>query len=270
MADIPKAAWRWNFGPRLLIGLEAIGLFLVERRIPLRRAPALGFSRLKADAGMAFAGLLAQSFIVNPAAKAAACESGGARGGIVRRLPRVLRFPAAVVLMDFTLYLWHVLLHRVPLLWRFHAAHHADPHLDSFTAFRFHPGELILSIPWRMAQIRLIGVDRATLAAWRGFLAVSVLFHHSNLRLPSGLERILGWFVATPRLHGIHHGNRSEQDLANFTSGLAIWDFLGGTRRDAPDQSELVIGVPGLPRGDAAGFQEALAYPFLSGSGRLP
>ncbi|MEO8227802.1 MAG: sterol desaturase family protein, partial [Gemmatimonadota bacterium] len=72
------------------------------------------------------------------------------------RLPRWLEVTLAVILLDYTLYLWHVLTHRVPALWRFHMVHHADLDLDATTALRFHFGELAISVPWRAGQIALI------------------------------------------------------------------------------------------------------------------
>ena len=67
--------------------------------------------------------------------------------GVVPRLPvgAATRTIIALLLMDYTLYLWHVLLHRVPLLWRCHVAHHADLDLDVSTALRFHFAEFVLS-----------------------------------------------------------------------------------------------------------------------------
>jgi sterol desaturase/sphingolipid hydroxylase (fatty acid hydroxylase superfamily) len=67
-----------------------------------------------------------------------------------------------VALMDYTLYWWHILLHRVPLLWRCHRAHHVDLDLDVSTAARFHFAEFLLSIPWRAAQVVLIGATHSS------------------------------------------------------------------------------------------------------------
>jgi sterol desaturase/sphingolipid hydroxylase (fatty acid hydroxylase superfamily) len=53
----------------------------------------------------------------------------------------------ACVLMDYTLYVWHVLAHKLPVLWRFHLVHHADLDLDATTAVRFHFGELLSQFP---------------------------------------------------------------------------------------------------------------------------
>src|SRR5688572_3209445 len=107
------------------------------------------------------------------------------------RMPGWLRSMLALAALDYTLYLWHVLVHRTPALWRFHAVHHVDRDLDASTAVRFHFGELAASVPWRAAQVVLIGVDARTLQAWQTLTLLSVLFHHSNVRLPERLERLV-------------------------------------------------------------------------------
>src|SRR5207245_2098600 len=89
-------------------------------------------------------------------------------GGDVPRL--------ALALMDYTLYLWHVLTHRVPWLWRFHLVHHVDRDLDASTALRFHCAELVISIPWRAAQVLVIGVSPLAFTVWQTALLVSTLF----------------------------------------------------------------------------------------------
>src|SRR5205823_3848162 len=76
-------------------------------------------------------------------------------------LPRWIEVPVAVALMDYTLYVWHVLTHRVPFLWRLHLVHHPDLDLSASTAFRFHFAE---TAPWRAAQIVLFGVDPRALS----------------------------------------------------------------------------------------------------------
>src|SRR5215208_1822575 len=103
--------------------------------------------------------------------------------------------------MDYTLYLWHMLTHRVPALWRFHQVHHCDLDMDASTALRFHFAEMAISVPYRAAQVAVLGVAPRPLSIWQTFLFVSILFHHSNLRLPLWLERRLSWMIVTPRMH---------------------------------------------------------------------
>src|SRR5437763_985693 len=46
-------------------------------------------------------------------------------------LPVALNVTLAVLLLDYTLWIWHWANHRVPALWRFHLVHHVDRDLDS-------------------------------------------------------------------------------------------------------------------------------------------
>jgi sterol desaturase/sphingolipid hydroxylase (fatty acid hydroxylase superfamily) len=186
------------------------------------------------------------------------------RWGLLQRarLPQWAETALAVLLMDYTLYLWHVLVHRVPWLWRFHLVHHADLDMDASTALRFHFAELTVSVPWRSAQVVAIGVSPRALSVWQTFLFCSILFHHSNLRLPIGLERRLSRLVVTPRLHGIHHSTLEEEANSNWSSGLTVWDLLHGTLRRNVRQPDIVIGVPGYRDPSELTLPRLLALPF--------
>jgi sterol desaturase/sphingolipid hydroxylase (fatty acid hydroxylase superfamily) len=183
--------------------------------------------------------------------------------GLTPRLPgpEWLRWAAAIVLLDYTIWLWHRLTHRLPWLWRFHRVHHADLDLSATTALRFHAGELVLSIPWRAAQVVLIGVAPGPLALWRVLFFVSVLFHHSNWRLPERVERALGFVLMTPRLHGIHHSVRGEEVNSNYSSGLILWDRLHRTLRRVAEPP-LAIGVPEARTPAEVGLARLLLAPF--------
>jgi len=177
-------------------------------------------------------------------------------------LPKWLETILAVALLDYTLYLWHVLTHKVPFLWRFHLVHHVDLDLDASTAFRFHFGELLISVAWRAAQILVIGVSPGAFAAWQLFLFPAVLFHHSNVKLPIGLERKLNRFIVTPRLHGIHHSIVRAETDSNWSSGLTVWDWLHGTLKTDVSQSEITVGVPAYQNPDEVTLTKILPLPF--------
>ncbi len=104
-------------------------------------------------------------------------------------LPRFALRVAGVLWMDYTLYLWHILTHRVPWLWRFHAVHHVDLDMDASTALRFHFGEMIASIPYRTMQVVLFGVDEPAFRAWQTFLLASI---RDGRRVLPGREEIAG------------------------------------------------------------------------------
>jgi sterol desaturase/sphingolipid hydroxylase (fatty acid hydroxylase superfamily) len=177
-------------------------------------------------------------------------------------LPRALEIVAEVLLLDYTHYIQHVLHHRVPLLWRFHAVHHVDLDLDASTALRFHFGEIAISVPYRIAQVLLIGVDPQSLLTWQTLTLFSILFHHANIRLPKSVEDRLVRLIVTPRMHGIHHSNEPQNQNSNWSGGLTIWDVLHGTLNLGVLQDKIDIGIRGFERLDQVTLPKVLTQPF--------
>ena len=239
-------------------------LVWLERRRPLRHAVEPKLTREARNLAVAGVAALALQLVERPVVGRLTALVERRRVGLLQQvaLPRPVETALALVLLDYTLYAWHVLTHRVPALWRFHLVHHADLDLDASTALRFHFGELVVSAAWRAAQVLVIGVSPRSLAAWQRVLFVSILFHHSNVRLPVEMERRLNRFIVTPRMHGIHHSTvRGERD-ANWSSGLTLWDKLHGTLRLNVPQEEIEIGVPGYRAPAELGLVEILKLPF--------
>jgi len=256
--------------PVWLSGTLVVGAFallrLLERGRPLRREVE---PKLRRNArNLAVAGLAAASFqlVERPLIQPLTTLVERRRWGLVKlvRLPTWLEVTLAVVLMDYTLYLWHVLLHRLPFLWRFHVAHHVDLDLDASTALRFHAGELAISTGWRAGQLVLIGVSPLALSVWQTFLLLSALFHHSNVRLPVEVERKLNRVLVTPRMHGIHHSIVEEETNSNWSSGLTVWDWLHGTLRLNVLQDRITIGVPAYREPEEVRLVEVLKMPFVA------
>jgi sterol desaturase/sphingolipid hydroxylase (fatty acid hydroxylase superfamily) len=186
------------------------------------------------------------------------------RIGLVQRLPlpECMRTFLACLLLDYTLYLWHVLTHKVPFLWRFHRVHHADLDMDSTTGIRFHFGEISLSVLWRAAHVVVLGVSARALSIWNTMLLIGVMFHHSNLRLPRRIERMLERIIVTPRMHGIHHSIVPDEVNSNWSSGLTIWDLIHRTYRQDVPQDEITIGVPELRRPEQVTLPRLVVMPL--------
>jgi sterol desaturase/sphingolipid hydroxylase (fatty acid hydroxylase superfamily) len=239
---------------------------IAERRQRARRyvePPSTHTARNLVVAGLAAATAhLVEAPVVVPLARAVARR----RLGIVWLVgrPAWLRPVLAVLLLDYTLYIWHILAHRVPGLWRFHLVHHVDLDLDASTGLRFHAGEIAASIPWRAAQVLVIGVTPSALAAWQSLTIASILFHHSNTRLSARTERVLSCVLATPRMHAIHHSVDPQQLHSNFSSGLAIWDHLHGTARFDADAGAVRVGVEGHLDPRDVTLPRILELPFTS------
>lgn len=240
-------------------------LVLAEHYRPLRRARESELRRnLRnlAVAGMSAATLrVLEKPVVDPLARLVERH----RWGLLKRLnlPPWLEVPLAIALMDYTLYVWHYLTHRVPFLWRFHVVHHVDLDLSASTALRFHFVEMALSVPYRAAQVLAIGTSPRALSIWQHFLLLSILFHHSNLRLPAALERRLVPWVVTPRMHGIHHSIVEEETNSNWSSGFTIWDRLHGTLKLNVLQHEIDIGVPAWRGADDLVLPKIVKMPFV-------
>jgi sterol desaturase/sphingolipid hydroxylase (fatty acid hydroxylase superfamily) len=251
------------FRVALSLGVLA-GLVLLERKRPLRRERESKLRRNSRNLAVAALGALTVHFLEAPAVQPLARAVEKRKFGLLKKLnlPRPVEIISAIVLMDYTLYLWHVLTHRVPFLWRFHAVHHVDLDLDASTALRFHFGELAVSVPYRAAQVVLLGVDAEALTWWQMFLSLSILFHHSNVRLPRRLESALSWFLVTPRMHGIHHSNKPAEANTNWSSGLACWDRIHRTFRLDVPQEQINIGVKGINAEERVRLPKILTQPF--------
>jgi sterol desaturase/sphingolipid hydroxylase (fatty acid hydroxylase superfamily) len=159
-------------------------------------------------------------------------------------VPDPVRAAIVFILFDIWMYLWHRANHRSALLWRFHRAHHADTEMDSTTALRFHPGELVLSAFARLPVIVLIGMSFSELAFFEIMLNISTLFHHSNLGIPEQWDRLLRVVIVTPDMHRVHHSVERFETDSNFTSLLSVWDRLARTFRMRGDTRTVVFGLP--------------------------
>ncbi len=160
-------------------------------------------------------------------------------------VPAGLAVPAAIVAMDLVIYLQHVLVHAVPVLWRLHRVHHADPDYDVTTGARFHTLEIILSMLIKFATILVLGPPVVAVVVFEVVLNAMAMFNHGNVRLPGGLDRVLRWLVVTPDMHRVHHSVEDDEANSNFGFNLSCWDRLFGTYRDQPRAGHqgMTIGI---------------------------
>jgi len=257
-----EKVFRW-IGAGAAFGALGVLVWLENRR-PLRRSVESKLIRGSRNLAVAGVSAIALHLVETPVANRLTKLAERKKWGLLKiaRLPRALETILAVALLDYTLYVWHVLTHRVPFLWRFHVVHHIDLDLDASTALRFHFAEMVISVPWRAAQIVVIGVSPLAFAAWQAFLLPSILFHHSNVRLSKDVERYLMYLIVTPRMHGIHHSIVEEETNSNWSSGLAIWDRLYRTVKTGVLQDKIIIGVPTYREPDEVILTKVLKMPF--------
>ena len=163
------------------------------------------------------------------------------------QVPFWLALPLAVIALDFAIWLQHVMVHAVPILWRLHQVHHADLDYDLTTGSRFHPIEILLSMLIKFATIAVLGPPVLAVAIFEVLLNAMAMFNHGNIRLPAGLDRVLRWFVVTPDMHRVHHSVVHAETNSNFGFNMPWWDRLFGTYRDQPRAGHdgITIGLHG-------------------------
>ena len=247
----------------ILLGLGlAVGLVALERVRPLRRRTIQPVPRTAHNVAMGLGCALVIGAVEEPLVRHIARNNAARRRGLACLLPHPVRTLGAIAIMDYTFFLWHIATHKVPLLWRFHRIHHLDPDLDASTAVRFHPADMLISLPWRLLQVWASGADPRGAWLWRQFFNASILFHHSNLRLPQEWNQRLSWLLTTPEMHGIHHSRNETERNSNWSSGIGLWDRLHGTFRKQPPQSEIVIGLDAPALSEASSVPQNLVAPF--------
>jgi sterol desaturase/sphingolipid hydroxylase (fatty acid hydroxylase superfamily) len=177
-------------------------------------------------------------------------------------LPFWVAVVIAVIALDFVIWLQHVMVHAIPILWRLHRA---DPDYDLTTGARFHPLEIILSMLIKFATIAVLGPPVVAVIVFEVLLNATAMFNHGNVRLPAPVDRVLRWLVVTPDMHRVHHSVEDDETNSNFGFNLPWWDRLFGTYRDQPrgGHEEMMIGIRGYnqPR-DVSWLPGLLVLPF--------
>jgi sterol desaturase/sphingolipid hydroxylase (fatty acid hydroxylase superfamily) len=171
------------------------------------------------------------------------------------------------VALDLAIYGQHVAMHFVPVLWRLHRVHHADPDFDVSTGIRFHPIEILVSQVWKIAVVLVLGVPAVAVLVFEIVLNATSMFSHANLRLPRLLDGALRALIVTPDMHRIHHSTAMDETNSNFGFNLSLWDRLFGTYRREPrlEQTTMPIGLPSYRGREPVRILWLLGFPFARG-----
>lgn len=245
----------------VFVAMAVLEMFQQERPLTVPRS-----TRWRRHGGL----LLLNSLLVRllfPAGAVGAAVFAERHGlGILRVIelaPWVLA-AGAFVLLDFLLWLQHVIFHAVPRLFALHQVHHADRDFDASLGIRFHPLEMILSMVLKAGMVLLIGAPASVVVLFEIVLSATSIFNHANVRFPESVDRVLRLIVVTPAMHRIHHSEAAADMNTNFGFNLPWWDHLCGTYRRAAD-GPIIIGMPHSPNGARQSLLWILVLPFRSG-----
>lgn len=205
-------------------------------------------------------GLLPISFI-------AAAQWAESRGlGVLRELtlPAVASVALSLLGRGFISWLTHLLMHQVPLLWRVHRVHHTDTELDVSTTVRFHPLEFPIGLVIGLPLVLVMGLSPWVLVAYEILDVFVTLVSHTNVSLPSPIERWLCYLLVTPDLHRIHHSTRPDETDSNFSAVFPVWDVVFGTfrRRTHEPPSAMPLGLEEVRDAKTRSLWWLLSVPF--------
>jgi sterol desaturase/sphingolipid hydroxylase (fatty acid hydroxylase superfamily) len=204
------------------------------------------------------------AFII--AIPAAAQWSSATSFGLFHRidLPSWAEALALFVLLDFAVWVQHLAMHKVPVLWRMHMVHHVDRDLDVTTALRFHPFELVVSTLYKSAWVAILGAPVLVALAFEAWLNANAMFNHSNVALPRTLDRIVRPFLVTPDMHLVHHSTLKDEQQHNYGFALTLWDRVFGTyaAESSLGQDSQAIGLAEISDDRPANLGWSLKFPL--------
>lgn len=147
------------------------------------------------------------------------------RWTFVRDLPLVVQVVIFLVVHDLYIYWFHRLQHRSARLWRLHEAHHSTHDVDWLSGSRSHSLEIMINQTVEFAPIVLLASPKV--AVIKGCLdAVWGMYIHSNIDVRTGW---LQYVINGPEMHRWHHAVDDEAHNRNFSTKLAVWDWMFGT-----------------------------------------
>ena len=187
-------------------------------------------------------------------------------------IPYWVAIVVSVIVLDFVIYLQHVMFHAVPAFWRLHMMHHADLDFDVTTGSRFHPIEILLSMLIKIAAVAVLGAPAVAVLIFEILLNATSMFNHGNIRLPLSLDRLLRFFVVTPDMHRVHHSVFPAETNSNFGFNMPWWDRLMGTYRSQPSLGHegMTIGLNQFRDPLALTLARLLILPFIGALGNYP
>ncbi len=252
----------------LVIAAALAAVSVLETALPL--APRGPWNRRHLAPNLALGGItLATNLVFSAGLVILLGELAASRIGLFPALG--LAGPAELVVallgLDFSYYLAHVAMHKFPLLWRFHAVHHADPAVDATTTLRQHPGETVIRFAFTIAFACALGAGPAAYLVYRSVVALNGLLEHANLRLPRRVDDLLALVTTWSAYHKVHHSRIPAQTDTNYGNLFSWWDRIFGTATPARVGERIDYGLDGLEDEATQSLAGLLALPFRAERG---
>lgn len=168
----------------------------------------------------------------------------------------------AILILDFTSqYVVHFMLHKIPVMWRFHTVHHSDTHVDVTSGTRHHPIDFIFRETFALIGIIIAGLPVSYYLMYRILTVLFTYFSHADIKLPIKLDKTISLIFVSPNMHKFHHHHVMPWTDTNFGNIFSIWDRIFGTFI-YNDTKDIVYGVDILDAKKADDILYQLKTPF--------
>ena len=132
----------------------------------------------------------------------------------------------AVLALDFSSWLVHLIMHKNKFLWRFHLIHHSDTNVDVTTGLRHHPGDSLLRGIFFMLLILISGAPMYSVMIYQTLVVLATAFTHANISLPKGVDKAISYLLISPNMHKVHHHWKQPYTDSNYGAVFSFWDRL--------------------------------------------
>jgi sterol desaturase/sphingolipid hydroxylase (fatty acid hydroxylase superfamily) len=177
-------------------------------------------------------------------------------------LPPLAAGAVTILVLDFSFYVAHVAMHKVPAFWSYHVVHHCDPVCDVTTTIRQHPGEGVVRYAFLAVFALALGAGPGAFAVYRAWSALNGLLEHANVRVPSWLDRLLALVTTWPGMHKVHHSRAPVETDSNYGNVFSFWDRLFGTFTPPGRGTDIRYGIDGCDDAETQSTKGLLWLPF--------
>ena len=267
--------WKNELGIRLafFLGILLI-MFFWERFAPRRLLTTSKITRWVSNLGLVLIDAMIVRLVFPTALAGIALIAQQNGWGLFNQfeLPSLLKIIFSILILDFVIYLQHVMFHVIPLLWRLHMVHHTDMDIDVTTGVRFHPIEIILSMGIKMITVILTGAPSLAVLIFEILLNGTSMFNHGNVRYSQQIDSLLRLLVVTPEMHRVHHSTIRWESNSNLGFNFPWWDRLFGTYRPQPAKGhvEMTIGLDQYKEPQKLTLPWLIILPFIGKLGKYP
>ena len=160
-------------------------------------------------------------------------------------LPSGIQLLIFFVVLDFVQWTTHILLHKIPVFWKFHQIHHSVKEMGFAAHLRYHWMENLLYKPLKTFGVMILGGFEPEQAYIVHFIAITIgHLNHANIKLSWGP---LKYILNNPIMHLYHHAYDLPRGRfgVNFGISLSLWDYLFHTDHVPDTNGEIKLGFPG-------------------------